>query len=307
MELADLHVFRTVVQAGGVTRASERLHRVQSNVTTRIKKLEEDLGAALFLRIGRRLELTPAGRILLDYTDQLLDLADRAREALQDTTPRGVLRLGAPETTAAVRLPGLLARMHELYPQLSLEVSSRHSRELVVDVLTGELDAALVAEAISDPRLGTCPAYLEELVVIAQVGHPPIITARDVKTRAILAPHPNCSYRKRLEEWFKDAEVPIERFVEVTSYHAILGCAVAGMGIALLPRSVLDSYGERRHLSIHEIAPRFSRAPMTLIWRKISTNSRVDALSKVITAQVADAQLPKAAKKGRHRKTGNAN
>ena len=94
MDLADLHIFRSVVQAGGVTRAAERLNRVQSNVTTRVRQLEAELGVDLFIRNGKRLHLSPAGQLLLDYADRLLDLAREAREALHDEAPRGLLRLG---------------------------------------------------------------------------------------------------------------------------------------------------------------------------------------------------------------------
>src|SRR5215470_7605284 len=101
MDLTDLRIFRSVVQAGGITRAAEQLHRVQSNVTTRIRQLEVELGVALFLREGKRLQVTPAGRVLLDYADRLLALADEARRAVQDERPRGQFRLGAMESTAA--------------------------------------------------------------------------------------------------------------------------------------------------------------------------------------------------------------
>ncbi len=72
MDLADLRIFNTVVRAGGITRAAERLHRVQSNVTTRLRQLEQDLGVSLFIRQGKRLHLTPAGHLLVDYADRLL-------------------------------------------------------------------------------------------------------------------------------------------------------------------------------------------------------------------------------------------
>src|SRR3982750_2248637 len=94
MDLSDLRVFRAVVREGGVTRAAERLHRVQSNVTTRVRQLEDDLGTTLFVREGKRLHLTPAGQTLLGYADRLLALADEARDAVQDPRPRGVFRLG---------------------------------------------------------------------------------------------------------------------------------------------------------------------------------------------------------------------
>src|SRR3954464_10131107 len=81
MELSDLRIFQAVVRAGGVTRAAVQLHRVQSNITTRVKQLEEKLGVELFLREGKKLQLTPAGMVLLDYADRLLSMAQEAREA----------------------------------------------------------------------------------------------------------------------------------------------------------------------------------------------------------------------------------
>jgi DNA-binding transcriptional LysR family regulator len=97
MDLSDLRIFAAVVREGGVTRAAERLHRVQSNVTTRVRQLEEELGVDLFLREGKRLRLSPAGQILLPYAERLLALAEEARGAVQDPRPRGVFRLGAME------------------------------------------------------------------------------------------------------------------------------------------------------------------------------------------------------------------
>src|SRR5262245_44335362 len=82
MDLTDLHIFRSVVQAGGVTRAAEKLNRVQSNVTTRVRQLESELGVDLFVREGKKLHLSPEGKLLLDYADRLLDLAEEARSSL---------------------------------------------------------------------------------------------------------------------------------------------------------------------------------------------------------------------------------
>jgi DNA-binding transcriptional LysR family regulator len=82
MDLGDLQIFRSVVQAGGVTRAAEKLNRVQSNVTTRVRQLEADLGVQLFIREGKRLHLSPEGKLLFDYAERLLDLAQEAREAV---------------------------------------------------------------------------------------------------------------------------------------------------------------------------------------------------------------------------------
>lgn len=283
MELSDLHVFRTVVRAGGVIRAAEQLHRVQSSVTARVKKLEEDLGVDLFLREGKRLQLSPAGVTLLEYADRLLDLADEAREALHGSRPHGRLRLGTMESTAAARLPGPLIEFHDRFPDVSVELSTSDPQSLMNQVIAGELDAALVAEPVFDARLETLSTFEEQLVIVADAKHPPIATAGDVARRTLLAFHPGCPYRKRLEDWFERHRVMPERVVEMTSFHALLGCAVAGMGVALMPKSVLDTYTERSRLSVHPLSGEHSTAKILLTWRKDNQQAKVSALAQVLT------------------------
>ncbi len=282
MELSDLAVFRSVARAGGVTRAAQQLHRVQSNVTTRIKKLEERLGVALFVREGRGMRLSAHGAVLLDYADRLLALADEARDALRDARPRGTLRVGAMESTAAVRLPAVFVRLHARHPELRVELQTGDPQQLASQVLAGELDAALVAEPVSDARLGRRAVYVEELVVVAQAGHAPIRSAKDVTRRTLLAFAPGCPHRQRLEQWFVRSKVLPERTVEASSYHAILGCAAAGMGVALMPRSVLDAYAHRSRLSVHALSGRQHAVKTLLVWRKDTPQSKVNALVDAI-------------------------
>src|SRR3954469_10123884 len=174
MDLSDLRVFRAVVREGGVTRAAERLHRVQSNVTTRIRQLEEDLATPLFIRAGKRLHLTPNGQILLGYADRLLALADEARAAVADAVPRGVLRLGAMESTAAVRLPRPLNEFHRRHPDVALELRIGNPEVLARAILAGELDAALGAEPIADAQFDKMHAFDEEPVIVSAAGGSPI-------------------------------------------------------------------------------------------------------------------------------------
>src|SRR5260221_14445485 len=105
MDLSDLHICRSVVEAGGVTRAAEKLNRVQSNVTTRVRQLESELGVDLFGREGKRLHVSPAGKPLVDFASRLLDVARGAAEAVHAAKPRGVVRLGTGGGTGAARLP----------------------------------------------------------------------------------------------------------------------------------------------------------------------------------------------------------
>ncbi|MFT4103551.1 MAG: LysR substrate-binding domain-containing protein, partial [Burkholderiaceae bacterium] len=198
-ELSELHTFRAVVQAGGINKAAEALHRAQSSVTVRIQKLEDKLGVPLFIREGRSLQLSPAGKVLMDYAERLLDLAQEASEATRNDRPKGMLRLGAMESTAAVRLPQPLGLYHEMYPDVTLELYSDDPHELIQRVLQGELDTALIADPMSDKRLNSMAIYEEELVIVAEARHPPIASPRDVPSRALLAFHPGCPHRQRLE------------------------------------------------------------------------------------------------------------
>ncbi len=280
----DLHIFRTVVKAGGITRAAQQLHRVQSNVTTRIRQLEEELGVSLFVREGKRLRLSPAGQILLGYAERISSLVEQARQALHDDKPRGRLRLGSMESTAAVRLPAVLGAFQTRYPGVGIELRTGAPQALAVQVLSGELDAAFYAEPVEDSRLDARTAFEEELVIIASAKHPPISRARDIAGGAVLAFHPGCPHRLRLEDWFRRDGVLIERLIEVTSYHAILGCAVVGMGASLVPRSVLASFAGLNQLSVHPLKGKFARAKTMLVWRKGAPQPNVEALAAMLPA-----------------------
>ena len=297
MDLTDLHIFRSVVQAGGVTRAAEKLNRVQSNVTTRVRQLESELGVELFVREGKKLHLSSEGKLLLDYADRLLDLAQEAREAVHDAEPRGVLRLGTGESTAAMRLPVPMNEYLRRYPEVTLELRTGNTRELAAAVLGGDLDAALVSEPIADAPFEKVAIYEEELVIIAAAAHPPIKSPRDARPQTVLAFESGCSYRQRLEDWFAHhGEMP-DRIVEITSYHAMLGCVVAGMGISLMPRNVLTTFPDAKLLSTHSLPAALARAQTSLIWRKGMLSPKVRALIDVLTAHSDSAKPPRAGRK----------
>ena len=129
MELSDLVTFSTVARLGGVTRAADELNTVQSNVTQRVKALEAEIGTPLFERHSRGMTLTGAGRRLLPYAQRMAALSREAVLAARDDgEPKGPLSIGSMETTAAVRLPALLAEFHRRFPAVQLEPADRADR-----------------------------------------------------------------------------------------------------------------------------------------------------------------------------------
>lgn len=295
MDLSDLRIFRAVVEEGGITRAAERLHRVQSNVTTRIRQLEDNLGVDLFVREGRGLHLAPAGRTLVGYADRLLELADEARNAVQDSRPRGVLRIGSMESTASVRLPEPLSRYCTAYPEVTLELSTGNPETLAAAILAGDIDAAFAAEPIADEPFEAVHAFTEELVIVSSAEHDAFDENRD-GSWSVVAFEPGCPHRKRLLDWVEGRGEVTARLVEMGSYHAILGCVVIGMGISLMPRSVLDTFPERKRLRVHPLPKGQDSAQTLLFWRRGGGSPNIDALVETIAST-----RPGGAKSGRGR------
>ena len=278
MDLVELQIFKTVAEQGGVTRAAAALHRVQSNVTTRVKQLEDRVGAKLFHRQGRRLVLSSEGKVLLAYADRILRLSDEAQAALKGHGPHGVFKLGTLESTAATRLPPVLARYHRGYPAVRLELVTGTSGALVDRVLRGEIEAAFVAEPFTEKNLETQHAFTEELVLITPKGHARVGRPQDIDERIVLAFTTGCSYRRRLEAWLGRSSVVAERVMEYGSYHAITACVAAGSGIAVVPKSVLRAIGIEAQVAVHPLPTNIANSKTMLVWRRGHQSAPLDAL-----------------------------
>jgi DNA-binding transcriptional LysR family regulator len=187
------------------------------------------------------------------------------------------------ESTAAVRLPKALNEYHRRHPEVTLELRTGNPGVLATAILAGELDAALVAEPIADTPFDKVSVFEEEPVIVSAAGQPPVGKGGHFPKTIIAFEH-GCPHRKRLEAWYqKRGEMP-ERTVELGSYHAMLGCVAAGMGIALLPRSVLSTFPESKRLTVHRLPPGENRAETVLIWRKGAGSPNIKALRDILSA-----------------------
>ncbi|CAG9178211.1 LysR substrate-binding domain-containing protein [Cupriavidus respiraculi] len=286
MDLAALEIFRAVVEEGGITRAAERLHRVQSNVTTRIRQLEASLGVELFLRDGKRMVLTPAGQTLFDYARRMLQLADEARHAVLPARPHGRLRIASMESTAASRLPAVLAAYHQAWPDVQLELVTCTTGHALQALARFEVDCAFVAEPVPDSMLARATAFEEELVIIAHAGHAAIRSAADVQTSTLLGFETGCIYRQRLEDWYRASGQTPRRILELGSYHALIACAAAGIGIAIIPRSVLALYRDLPEVSIHSLGDAGKVATL-LVWHPSMASAALSALAEAVRRPAA--------------------
>jgi DNA-binding transcriptional LysR family regulator len=278
LDLAALYIFKAVAEEGGITKAAAKLHRVQSNVTTRVKQLEAKLGTPLFLRQSRKLVLSPEGRTLLAYTDQLLRLSSEAQAMVKGGAPRGTFKLGTLESTAASRLPPILSRYHLAYPQVGLELVTGTTGALITKVLNYDVEAAFVAEPFATRNLDCQAAFEETLVIVAPTSFPRIRAPKDIGHKTVIAFTAGCTYRRRLEEWLAGADVVPERVMEFSSYHAIVACVAAGAGIAIVPRSVIDAIAMKEEVAIYPLPARVAKARTLLVWREGHRSTALDAM-----------------------------
>ncbi len=240
MDSSELRVFEAVARAGGMGRAAAALNTVQSNVTARVRALEDELGATLFVRHSRGVSLTPAGRRLLPYAGRIATLLVEARRAVADDgAARGPLVLGSLETASALRLPRILAAFAGAYPDVDLTLVTGTTAELIERVLATELDGAFVAGPVRHPGLAEEVMFREELVLVTARrvrGWAALPEERDLKLIVFRA---GCSYRQRLEALLAERGVVGVRRLEFGTLDGILGCVAAGIGVTMLPRAVI--------------------------------------------------------------------
>lgn len=278
IDLDSLQIFKAVVDFGGITKAAAQLNRVQSNVTTRVKQLEERLEVKLFQRQNGKLLLSSEGKVLLAYAERLLQLSSEAEAAIRTGTPRGTLRLGTMESTAAARLPPVLARFHRQYPGVQIELVTGTSGALLGKVRNYDVEAALVAEPFTAPDLDAQEVFVEELVLITSKTTPKVRTPKDLQKHTVIAFASGCSYRRTLEEWLGHASIVPDRVLELGSYHAIVACVAAGSGMAIVPRSVLRVVHADSEVAVYPLPEKLARARTFLVSRQGHQSAALDAM-----------------------------
>jgi DNA-binding transcriptional LysR family regulator len=247
MELRQLRIFRILAHELSFTRAAERAHCVQSNVSVQIRALEQELGVQLFERLGQHVQLTPHGERLLPYAEKILRLLEEARVVARDeNSPAGTLVIGSPESVLTYRLPPVLHAFRVEFPEVDLVFRAVSSAEIVAQLERGQLDIGLVIEdTLNDSKLQVEALCPEPLTLLAHARHPlrarREVTAEDLRDEAFLLTDADCAYRSKLERALASANVRPNVVMEFTSVETIKQCVALGMGVAFLPMIVASS------------------------------------------------------------------
>jgi len=269
MDAADLRVFEAVARLGSMSRAATELNTVQSNVTARIRQLEDELGAALFHRSSRGVVLTDAGRRLLPYAAEAGRVLADARRAVADNgSPSGPLVIGSLETTAALRLSPVLADYIARYPEVDLALRTGTTDEMVAEVLAHRLDGAFVCGPVEHPELVEETIFREELALLTAPGAGGLEALLAGQAAKIVVLRLGCSYRQRLEDILARRGIVGLRRLEFGTIEAIIACVAAGLGVTLLPRSLIGTVWRDGRVAVHPLPESEARVDTVFVRRR---------------------------------------
>ncbi len=289
MDAADLRVFEAVARLGGMNRAAAELNTVQSNVTTRIRRLEDELGTPLFDRHSRGVTPTPAGLRLLPHAERINELLATARRAATDDgRPKGPLTVGSLETTAALRLSPVLTRFVAAWPEVDLTLRTGTTAELVEMTLDRTVEGAFVAGPVDHPALDATVTFEEEMAIATAPGIESLDDLAHVETLKLVVLRAGCSYRQRLEAILARRGIVGLRQLEFGTIDAIIACVAAGLGVTLMPKGVLAAAEVEGRIAVHDLPPGEAIVETLFIRR------RDGFLSSAMRAFLEAARLPQA-------------
>jgi DNA-binding transcriptional LysR family regulator len=254
MELRLLQTFVAVAELRHFARAADRCNLSQPAVSHQIRLLEEQLGTRLLNRDGRRVSLTVAGELFVEDARRILAAADRARERVQNVAAGtiGRVRIGATQTPGLYRLPAMLNRYRHSHPRFALQFTIASEKEILERVAANDLDMGVVQGKPVLGELKARPIWDEDMVIAAaagaSIGERRHVKPADLRDESWILPEEGSDARRELEAWLRRHRLEPTRQLTLHGPDAIKQAVVAGLGIAALPRVVVDQEIKQRRL-----------------------------------------------------------
>ncbi|TCJ16165.1 LysR family transcriptional regulator [Rubrobacter taiwanensis] len=274
MLLRQIEGFLAVARLGNLSRAAEELFLTQPTLTARLKALEQELGEELFVRTGRGMRLTDAGRVFLPYAERAVASLREGRERIEALreAQSGRLTVAASPGVSTYALPQLLESFVEAHPGVEVSVRTGHSEEVLEMVLREEVQLGL-GRAMRHPDIQSLPLYEDELVLVVSPGHPFAergeVTLEEVGREHLILFDRTSSYYDLTRAMFRTAGVSAPRVMELDNIEAAKRMVERGLGVSLLPRSSVARMLENGRLALVRIEDAEPpRRPIVVFLRK---------------------------------------
>ncbi|WP_459500639.1 LysR family transcriptional regulator [Bacillus sp. C1] len=249
MESHDLFIFKHVAELQSISRAAEKLGYVQPNISQRIKNLEEELGAKILKRNNRGVTLTEKGKVLLEYTNQILFLMDDAKSKINPEKWKDTLTIGASQTISAVKVPQLFSSFLKFYHNIDMKMRTNHNVKLQEMLLYGELDGIFLSGTYNESQFETVYSYDENIILISpKQTHQTLLVNSD----------PNCIYRQKLLDYCTNHESEQKTIMEFDSLESIIQSAHNGLGMTILPANVAYSRPKTNAVHYEELSEKIN-------------------------------------------------
>ncbi len=269
MNTNDLNLFEAVAHHGSFTKAAEAMFTVQSNVTTRIKNLEEEFGAQLFTRTNRKVELTAEGEILIKYSKQLNHLLEEARRSICKTdVVKGQVKIGFLETMMTLSGPELVNELAVKFPFVDLDFRSAMRATLISDVLNYKLDAAFVPAPLDIPELEQIKIKDEQVVVVAHADCGSIDELLKRNPLKAIVFDQGCVFRARLDSWLVSKGISQYHKTVMNSIEGVVNFIESGIGFSFLPADIISTFYSNRKIKTFSLPKELGLMTTILIYRK---------------------------------------
>jgi DNA-binding transcriptional LysR family regulator len=273
MDLFQLETFLAVAQTGSFSAAAKRMHRTQPAVSQLVRKLEEEVGEALFDRSSRDGMLTDAGRVLEEYAVKMLNLRSEASASLQELRQfqRGTLAIAANEFTALYLLR-VLEEFRRFSPMIKVAVQRALASSIAAQVANHSVELGVLSFRPESSTLQSIVVFRDELVFVVPPSHPlakaKSVNIRQLGAESFVAHNVVSPYRLKVLEAFKRHKTPLNMDVEMPTLEAIKRFVSAGNGVALVPRVSVEpelSRGELVSVAVKELT---LERKLRIIYRK---------------------------------------
>jgi len=278
MDINHLEVFLAVAQERSFSRAAESLHRTQPAVSQAIRRLESELGESLFDRSSKDGTLTAAGRVLLDFSQQMLNLRQHAQSAIRELRDlqRGKLSLGANEYTVNSLLP-LIPVFRARHPHIKIEIKRSLASRIPGEIIGRDVEIGVISFKPNDTALKSLSVGLDELALVVAPDHPlaqkQIISVRELGAESFIAHNVPSPYREKVIKTFAQARTPLNISMEMPTLESIKRLVEQGLGIALIPRLAAQIEIDRKQLAGLVVREMKFERRLHLIYRRGATLS----------------------------------
>jgi len=273
LELSQLEVFLAVARERRFSRAADKLFRTQSAVSQTIRKLEDELGEALFDRSSREGVLTDAGKVLYEYAEKLINLRSEASESLAELKElqKGKLVVAANELTVLYLLP-VLAEFRRLHPMIKITVERALGSRIPDEVLNYSVEFGVLSYAPQDPSLHSIVIFSDQLVFVVPPRHPlasaPQVSIRQLGAESFVAHIVSSPYREKVIQMFKNHKTPLHMDLELPTLQAIKRYVAMGSGVAFVPEISVEAEIARGELVSIPVRELQLKRKLRLIYRK---------------------------------------